>query len=178
MTMRWIASTGVLAGSSQGQVFFGSIPQNFTNLQVRITGRIVISAVESSTAGLQINGDGGNNYDGHWFHGDGSATSTSRQGFYNAWFTQPVLTASNAGTGNFGTQIYDIYDYQRTDKFKTIKGFGGYDNNGSGKIGLYSGVWKSNSAVNALTINVSGQFFAAGSRVDLYGFTTNSATGA
>lgn len=178
MSMHWIAGTGVLGSSSMGQVYLGSIPQNFTNLHIRVTGRIVVAATETSTSGLQINGDGANNYDGHWFHGDGSNPSTGRQGFYNAWFTQPWLTASNAGTGNFGTQIYDIYDYARTDKFKTIKAFGGYDNNGSGKIGLYSGVWKSNSAINALTLNVSGYLFAAGSRVDLYGTTSNSATGA
>lgn len=178
MSMYWIAGTGVLGSSSQGQVLLSSIPQNFVSLQVRVTGRIVAAAVDSSTAGLQVNGDAGTNYDGHWFLGDGANPSTGRQGFYNAWFTQPVLTASNAGTGNFGTQIIDIYDYARTDKFKTIKAFGGYDNNGSGKIGLFSGVWKSNSAISSLTINVSGPFFAAGSRIDLYGTTSNSATGA
>lgn len=177
MAMYHIATTGIMNGSS-GQVYFSGIPQNFVSLQVRISGRVNVASVTSSTSGLQINNDTGNNYDGHYFHGDGSSTSAGRQGFYNAWFTQPVLTGNNAGSANFGSQIYDIYDYSRTDKFKTIKGFGGHDNNGSGNIGIYSGVWKSNSAITSLTINVSGNVFIAGSRVDLYGFTNSLATGA
>lgn len=178
MSMYWIGGTGVISAGTVGQYFFSSIPQNFTTLQVRVTGRLSNAVTNSPTAGLQINTDGATNYDGHFFHGDGSVTSTGRQGFYNAWFTQPYLPGNNAGASTFGTQIYDIYDYARTDKFKTIKAFGGYDNNGSGLIGLYSGVWKSNSAINALTINVSGNFFSAGSRIDIYGFTNTSATGA
>lgn len=179
MSMYWIGGSGVIATGTVGQYLFSNIPQNFTTLQVRVSGRQANAAANSATSGLQINGDGtGGNYDGHFFNGDGASVSTGRQSFYNAWFTQPYLTANNAGSGNFGTQIYDIYDYNRTDKYKTIKAFGGYDNNGSGIIGLYAGVWKSNAAINSLTINVSGNLFAAGSRIDIYGLTTSNLTGA
>jgi len=178
--MVFIASTGTLSGSV-GQVFFGDIPQTFTHLQVRTFGRINVNAINSATSGLQINTVGSNVYDGHYLLGNGSAASSGRQGFYNAWFTQPYLSANNSGSNVFGVQMIDILDYTNTNKNKTIRAIGGFDDNNAGggaNVGLYSGLWMSTAAITSLTINVSGNLFVAGSRVDLYGITSSQVTGA
>jgi hypothetical protein len=158
-----------VSNGSVGQIVFSNIPQNYSHLQLRIFGRTINAVAASQTSGLQINGDGGNNYYGHSLDGNGSSASSGAVNFFNAWFTQPYLPGGNATANIFGTQIIDIIDYTRIDKFKTIKAFGGYDNNGSGVVGFYSGYWGSYSSINSLTINVSGQLFASGSTIALYG---------
>lgn len=158
-----------VSNGSIGQIVFSNIPQNYSHLQLRIFGRTINAVAASQTSGLQINGDGANNYYGHSLDGNGSSASSGAVSFFNAWFTQPYLPGGNATSGVFGTQIIDIIDYTRVDKFKTIKAFGGYDNNGSGVVGFYSGYWGSYSSINSLTINVSGQLFASGSTIALYG---------
>lgn len=180
MSMYLISSTGTLSGSS-GQIFFSNIPQTFTHLQLRVFGRIDVSANQSATSGLQINQDGtAGNYDGHAMLGNGSSITCTRQGFYNAWFTQPYLSANNSLANVFGCQLIDLLDYTNTSKFKTIRAIGGFDDtSANGSIGLYSGLWRSTAAINSLTINVSGNLFRQYSRVDLYGITNNPiATGA
>ncbi len=180
MTMQFITSTGVMTGST-GQVFFDNIPQTFAHLQIRTFGRINVAATNSATSGFQINTIGSNVYDGHFVLGNGSTASSGRQGFFNAWFTQPFLTANNSGSNVFGVQIIDILDYANTSKNKTIRAIGGFDDNnasGGANVGLYSGLWMSTAAVTSLTINVNGNLFVAGSRIDLYGITTSAVTGA
>ena len=67
----------------------------------------------------------------------------------------------------FGTFIVDILDYANTNKYKTMRALDGFDANGSGYAVLWSGNWRSTSAVS--TITITGGTFAQYSSFALYG---------
>jgi len=176
MSMFPIATTGTIPVSTFGQVFFSGIPQTFTHLQLRVYGRTTSAVANSQTAGLQLSGS--TSYDGHGVGGNGTAVFATRQGFFNAWFDQPYIPGASSTANVFGIQIIDILDYTNTNKNKVIRGLGGYDANGSGVVSINSGFSINTAAITTITVNVSGAFFAAGSRVDLYGISTSNTTGA
>jgi hypothetical protein len=166
---------------SANTVSFSSIPQTFTHLQLRVFGRS--QGAGNGAFNLQINGDGGANY-GFGFHyllGDGASASSGTTGSGSqAAIYFPNIASSSETSGVFGNVIIDILDYTNTNKNKVTRAIGGYDNNGSGKVQLTSGLWLSTAAITSLTFasSTSPYTFAAGTRFDLYGIQTSNATGA
>jgi hypothetical protein len=166
---------------SANPISFSSIPQTFTHLQVRVFGRS--QGGGNATFNLQINGDSGANY-GYGYHyvlGDGASTSSGTTGSSSQTSIQfPNIASSSETSGVFGSVVIDILDYTNTNKNKVTKAIGGYDNNGSGKIQLTSGLWLNTAAITSLSFasSVSPYTFAAGTRFDLYGIQTSNATGA
>jgi hypothetical protein len=172
--MVWIAGE-TLTNSSTGLIEFSSIPQNFTHLQARWTYRF---AGGGTYAGTYLNNDVTNgNYFCHTLYGNG--TSVVSAGVTNNQATLISGASPNSGTtaNVFETTIFDLLDYTNTNKNKTIRWTWGWDANGSGQVGVSSAVWLSTAAVNRLSFN-GASAFVAGSRVDLYGITTSSVTGA
>jgi hypothetical protein len=143
-----IATVTVGAGGASS-ISFTSIPSTYTHLQIRCLSKD--SRSFSNTAfSIQFNGDTGTNYNEHGLTGDGSSATA-----------YATANASNIGIGNssggsnaniFGAQIVDILDYANTNKFKTVRTLGGHDQNGSGYLGLFSGAWRSTSAITSITI--------------------------
>jgi hypothetical protein len=166
---------------SANTVSFSSIPQTFTHLQLRVFGRS--QGGGNATFNLQINGDSGANY-GYGYHyllGDGASASSGTAGSGSQTSIQfPNIASSSETSGVFGNVVIDILDYTNTNKNKVTRAIGGYDNNGSGKVQLTSGLWLSTAAITLLTFasSVSPYTFAAGTRFDLYGIQTSNATGA
>jgi hypothetical protein len=159
------------------QVTFSSIPQQFSHLQVRIFARSA-QAITNTNTRMRINGDTGANYVIHQLQGNGSSASSSA----NLSLTEliPFLgttPAASLTSGIFGNGIIDILDYTNTNKNKVTRTISGYDGNGSGIASLSSGLWLSTSAITSLTVFIDGDW-VSGSRVDLYGISTSSATGA
>ena len=170
MTMHHIASQTTTSAS---QVTFSSIPQTFTHLQVRIYGRDA-SATSVSSAFITLN-DAFADYATHSLFGNGTSagsTGTTAQ----VLIPIGVLPGTSASANIVGSIIVDILDYTNTNKNKTVKAIGGSDLNGSGQVGLYSGFRVNTAAVTSVTLG--GAFtapyqFAAGTKVDLYGITSN-----
>ena len=76
---------------------------------------------------------------------------------------------SSASTANvFAANVLDILDYANTNKYKTVKLLAGADQNGSGALGLYSGSWRSTSAITSITITPSSSI-AQYSTFELFG---------
>jgi hypothetical protein len=170
--MIWIASV------SSANAVFTSIPQTFTHLQVRIYARNPAANLAQNTY-VQLNGDaGGSSYSSHSLIGDGSSATSGGFGLATSYAQMPQVAGSSATAGIFGVAIIDILDYTNTNKLKTIRGIGGNDRNGAGTVSMYSSLWNSLSAVNALTAGTVDGNAASGSRVDLYGITISSVTGA
>jgi hypothetical protein len=174
--MIWIAGQTVTAASAQ--LTFSSIPQTFTHLQARITGRDA-SATSTNPAFIQYNGFGGTYPIFHSLSGNGASASSGYG--QSVLIALPSLPGASATANIVGSIIVDILDYTNTNKNKTTRAIGGCDLNGSGMVALSSGFLDSTSAITALTFG--GSFnspyaFATGTRVDLYGFTTSSVTGA
>lgn len=177
MSMVWIASATVGAGG--GGINFTSIPQTFTHLQIRLVGRANSSGLPTMYTGF--NGDifaGSTNNASHTLVGDGATVSsvvTSLQAQMNLFIGNyiPNTTTSTIQAA----LIMDVLDYSNTNKNKTIRALMGWDANGSGKVTLNSGLWTNTAAVTRIDMVPDGNFLQ-GSRVDLYGITTSSATGA
>ena len=159
-------ATATGTGSSD-TITFSSIPNTYSSLQLRC----FYSNLSADYDQVNFNGDTtAANYTIHRLRGNGS--STSAQGFTSFGGNVIDQYSSNGTTySNIKTAvIVDIHDYASTSKYKTIRTFNGFDVNGSGYIGLNSGLWLSTSAISSITITNGGASnFTSGSTFALYG---------
>jgi len=154
-------------GSAQSSITFSSIPQDYTHLQIRAIARTTIVGTDENVY-LRFNSDSSTLYAYHFLYGTGSAAASG------ATLNEPYLI-SLRGTGNsssanmFGSGVVDILDYTNTNKFKTVRSITGHDQNGSGTVWLFSGLWRSTSAVTSITLLPSSANLAQYSSFALYG---------
>jgi hypothetical protein len=157
--------------TSAASITFSSIPADYTHLQLRISGYNT-SGSDRSLA-LYYNSDTGLNYVNHYFIGSGSAATTGAE----TGRGQTFIFDANSGQRGFNGDasyrssfIIDVLDYANTNKYKTIRGIGGWDANGSGYVGSGSSLWMSTSAINSLTLFLPySTNFGAGTNASLYG---------
>jgi hypothetical protein len=152
-----IATVTVGAGGA-ADVTFSSIPSTYKHLQIRAISRLA----GGGDIFMQYNGDTTTNYARHFVYGDGASAVAG-----NNLTTQSGGYTSNSTS--FGAQIIDILDYTNTNKFKTSRMLTGFDNNGSGFIVFYSGLWRDTSAINSIKLIASGTTFNQYSSFALYG---------
>ena len=168
MTMHWIASS-----TSTTQFSFNNIPQTFSHLHIRY-----FNPTSSNNGGwfMRFNSDTGANYSRHILFADGTNPGT----FNSVNATEYAGAYWGGTTSSNGPQfsMTDILDYSSTTKHKHMRTFYGNDINTSGIIVMGGGAWRSLNALTSILF-IPAVTFAAGSRVDLYGVTTNPiATGA
>jgi len=145
-------ATTTVPSAGVSTVTFSSIPSTYTHLQLRFISRDNRSGQSVDALNIKANGDSGNNYANHRLQGDGSAASAS--GGTTLPYAIFAQTPASTATANlFGAGVIDILDYSNTSKFKTFRTISGFDANGSGFVGLYSGLWQSTAAINSLTIS-------------------------
>jgi|688.fasta_scaffold887576_1 hypothetical protein len=175
MAMHHIATTTANGSST---AVFNNIPQTYTHLQLFFFGRSLNAATTDFTY-MRFNSDmTAGNYASHWFAGDGATPFSSGQTGQN-YIYGTIFPGGTATANVFGCQIVDILDYRNTSKNKTVKILGGFDSNGSGASRVVGGLWLSTSAITSLVCSVANAFEAVGTRVSLYGITSNPvATGA
>lgn len=170
MTMHHIATS---TGSSAAD--FTNIPQTYTHLQVRITGRSLNAAGSFGTIYSGFNGElfGPANYANHVMYGDGSSNivnSQASQGQINFGIGQFIW---NSVTANVQASfVIDILEYTNTSKNKTVKYLMGWDSNGNGRAMFGSALWMSTSAINRIQFTPDNGFTTS-TRIDLYGITNN-----
>lgn len=176
MSMHFISTQTT---TTTAQITFSSIPQTFTHLQIRVIGRHATSNTINASF-IQLNGFGGTYPYYHTLNGDG-ASATSGAGV-SSIIVLPALAGANATANVVGVNIIDILDYSSTTKNKVVRAIGGVDLNGSGSVAIHSGFSIDTTALTSITLGAgfaSPYAFAAGTRVDLYGITSNPiATGA
>jgi hypothetical protein len=81
----------------------------------------------------------------------------------------PLIPGSTQLANTYGVIVIDILDYTNTNKYTTVRTLGGYDNNGSGAVALFSGLWLNTAAITSIQ---TGAFFAGddtNSQLALYG---------
>jgi hypothetical protein len=137
-------------GSAQSTITFSSIPSDYTHLQIRGIARSA-SATSGDYIYVQFNSDTGNNYTYHQLTGDGSGAS-SLAGTSQTGAGSPRISAANTLASVFGGVVIDILDYANTNKNKTIRTIGGFDENGAGTVRLTSGVWLNSAAITSVAI--------------------------
>ena len=161
----------LLGTGSSGELNFTNISQNYKHLQIR-----AYSLLNQSNEDILLrlgNGsiDTNSNYTFHEMRSVGSGTPTST-GQVNR--TSSYLGSNTGNTTYPYVFIADILDYSNTNKFKTIRVIAGTDRNAgdtSGTTSVFSGLWRSTSAVDTLRIYSPLGQFTSGARFALYGIS-------
>jgi hypothetical protein len=165
-------ATATGTGSS-GTITFSSIPSTYTSLQIRILSKTIRTGSSGTNDGfLQFNGDTGSNYSYHYLIGDGSSPSAAGGASQTSMRIARIDQSNFTGLTNMmATAIIDIHDYASTTKAKTVRYISGNSTNnvGDGQVNLGSGGWFSTSAVNQVSIFVSGTSFTTSTVISLYG---------
>jgi hypothetical protein len=151
---------------SSGTISFTSIPSTYKHLQVRLLSR-------SDSAGLnqvfiQFNSDTAGNYSSHLLLGDGASASVSATASATRMSVSLQGGASTAAN-IYGGSVVDVLDYENTNKYKTLRGLGGADANGSGYVWYSSGNWRNTNAVSSIQIIAENGNFTTASSFALYG---------
>jgi hypothetical protein len=156
-----IATTTVGAGG-QATVTFSSIPSTYKHLQLRIIAR----SAGTSLAGLYMSINSSvDPVIGHYIVGDGSTVTAAANG--NKQYGWAIGSSQLANT--FTAEVIDILDYANTNKNKTVRSLAGYELNGSGGIALFSGLFNTTAAINALNIYLPTGNIGQYSSFALYG---------
>jgi hypothetical protein len=149
-------STVTVGSGGTSTISFTSIPSTYTHLQVRAFGQTNRSTYGLDSVLFTVNGDTTNsNYAYHILAGDGATAYSAGPGVdRRAQFAWALGTTTGS---NWGNGVIDILDYANTNKFKTIRSFGGVDTNGTvggigGTVGIGSNLWMNTSAVTSITI--------------------------
>jgi hypothetical protein len=155
-----LATLTLTGGDSS--ITFASIPATYRDLIIVCNFQM---SGTSSASRLQVNLDGGANYNGVSMVGNGSATASgSESGQTSARIFGASLGPSNT-FNNVG--IIQLMDYSATDKHKTILTRYGASTT---DVQAQASRWASTSAINSVTIfDVLGQTYQAGSTFSLYG---------
>ena len=153
------------AGASS--ISFTNIPSTYKHLQIRVFARSTRADVQEYM-NVRLNSDSGANYSYHYLEGAGSTPISGSATSINQAYSS-YITGANANTSVFGMNIIDILDYANTNKNKTFRFLGGFDNNGSGRIALMSDLWMNTNAVTSITFTPSSGNFVEYSQFALYG---------
>jgi hypothetical protein len=160
-------STLTVGGTAQSTLEFTSIPQTYKHLQLRVFARG--SSIDAFR--IQFNGDTATNYSFHYLFGARGGSSGSSNGTTQSYGIAMWSMGMPNAASTFGFGIYDILDYKDTNKYKTVRGFDGWDANGSGGIGTNSSNWRSTSAITSIKLfpSTGGVTFQQYSTFALYG---------
>ena len=160
-------STVTVGATAVSSITFAGIPNTYKHLQIReITKDSQASG--SHSLRMQFNSDTGSNYTYHALTGDGSSASAGALTSQTNLF--PGYVMGTTGTNVFAVSIHDILDYANVSKNKVIRTLSGVDNNGSGNIGFFSGLWINTNAINSITIlPAASTNFTQYSQFALYG---------
>lgn len=185
MTMHHI--TTITATGGETVLEFSSIPQTFTHLQLRCNFFANATGSGNYQLGCTLNGDdypGTGLYTWHNLEGNGSSVAS---GFSTANWNHPIGNKNGFATNTTNTtttpsvSIADFVDYRNTSKNRIMRSIAGNDNNGSGWVGIQSGMRNNTAALTSIKLwcTATGWSMIAGSTFSLYGITSNQiATGA
>lgn len=156
-------STVTVGSGGSASITFSSIPSTYQHLQIRFISKL--SAGDDVI--MRFNGDTASNYYNHILYGDGSSVIASVPfgGAYSA-----IALYYTGSTSSIAGGVIDLLDYTSTNKNKTARFLGGYDNNGSGNIDFASGLWFATpAATTSITMKPVSANFAEYSQFALYG---------
>lgn len=158
-------STVTVGAGGASSIAFTSIPSTYKHLQLRYISRNTAAAYYIR---MELNSDSGSNYANHYLIGDGtnaSATNGTAQSYMDIPRSAGAYSSSVLNAG-----VVDLLDYQNANKYKTVRGIGGYDTNGNGQVvDFISGLWLSTAAINRIYLFSYSGNFAENSKFALYG---------
>lgn len=158
-------------GTATNSVTFSSISSAYKSLQIRSMQKDSNGNAAGQSIRITFNGDTATNYSYHDLYAFAPG-GVGSGGTANATYILSQLVSAGGTSTPFGVSIIDIIDYANTSKNKTLRMFGGTDNNQNTAytgLSLTSGLWRSTSAINSVTLTAHNISFAAGSKFALYG---------
>jgi hypothetical protein len=163
----------IAISANVGNITFNNIPNTYAHLQIRafVKWNYTITA-DQSNFNMRFNGDSSASYSRHRLSGNGANALSAGGSSNNEGYLQTFVPSNAGGSDNsvFSAIIIDILDYANTNKYKTIRGFGGYDANGSGSISLASVLWQKTNAITSIQMyGDNGQDWLPYSQFSLYG---------
>jgi hypothetical protein len=144
----------VVAGSGGiSAATFSSIPSTYKHLQIRGIAK-GLNGSNNASLGVRVNGaSDANQSPFHQLFADGATVSGSGGAAadgYTASLTGPIAASTQTA---FGAFVIDIFDYQNTNKLKTIRSLAAADFNGSGFVSFRSTMNKNiTAAITSLSI--------------------------
>ena len=163
--------------SAVSSVTFSNIPQNFTDLVVKMSGRSNRAANHDAGVNITFNGVGGTSYSDKFTRGDGSAANSyadtsAAVGYFGR------NPASSATASTFGNIECYISNYTSANN-KTYSVESVTENNITGAyLELIAGLFSNTSAITSITIgDANSSTLAIGSTFYLYGVGGTRATG-
>lgn len=161
-------SVGVGGAAS---ISFTSIPATYQHLQLRLILRGESGAGYGNTSLLRFNGSSTNIYAYHTIQTIDGSTVYADYDINRSNIPSMRAPSQYFAANIFGAGVIDILDYANTNKFKTTRTLGSFDTNGgTSTVQLSSGLWRSTSAINEITItDDSASGFSRYSHVALYG---------
>jgi hypothetical protein len=153
-------------GSSTATVTFSSIPQTYTDLVISMN----VAGTNTSYTGITIQAGNGSvltsGYSQTALSGSGSAASSSRITSNANWNLNRV---SGFSSEQFGAYIVNVMNYSNTSTYKTMLERTNITTGSGAGVEVIVGLLQSSSAINIITLSVSGMNFASGSTFTLYG---------
>ena len=164
-----IATVTVGSGGA-ADITFSSIPATYTHLQIRILAKTALTLSNQDGINVQYNGATGSSYNYHYVGGNGSVTYSGGNASATT-FMQSISIAGTLSNANvFGAGVIDILDYANTNKYKVQRALGGADNNGSGIVEMWSGLYTATTAISSIKLySFNSSNFVQYSSFALYG---------
>jgi hypothetical protein len=159
ITYEPIASTTLTTATST--ITFSSIAASWTDLRVVL--KDIYATGNSGYPYMQFNTDtsgSSTNYSHTYVYGDGSAAGSSANTNYSFIGTRDPA--------NLAFRTYDVFSYAGST-YKTTLMSSSSDQNGSGNARLSVGLWRSTSAITAVTLTNTVGNFATGTTAALFG---------
>jgi hypothetical protein len=157
-----LATVTVPSGGA-AMIEFAGIPSGYKHLELVVFARLTTS--NANQMPITFNGDTSSIYADHNLRGNGSSASAGADINASPMYIDRIPgTATSSGT--FGATRILILDYASSSKYKTLRALFGYDANGSGLVGLNSGLWQSLSPITSIKITDN---YAQYSQFALYG---------
>jgi hypothetical protein len=160
-TFELIASSTVGSGGA-ATIDFTSIPSTYTDLVLKISGRLNYAA---TAVGLQFGFNGqaaGTSITGKTIQGSGSGVVS-----YSAW--QPNIDAASATANTFASVDIYIPNYTSSNNKSASSDSVQEDNTTTAYAEMHAALWSNTSAINRITITPNSGSFVQYSTAYLYG---------
>lgn len=165
MITRTLATTTLT--SATASITFNNLSTSYKDLIV-ITSSKADSTSTAQFISMQFNGNTGNNYANVYLYG-GNATTSPVYSSFGALrdYLALSITRSPYEVQDFNTAITHVFDYQATDKWKSV--LSETNDTGQNYYGITAGIFQSTSAVTSVTIKHDTGNLGAGTKITLMG---------
>lgn len=157
-----VAIATTTLSSAASSITFSSIPGTYTDLRLVLVCK---NTSNNSNVRMYFNNDQGSNYSITRLYGTGSAAASNR----NLNSTEISLNDGyNITTAQPQLFTVDAFSYAGSTN-KTVLVTSNQDENGTGEVGRYVGLYRSTSAITRLDLSITAGTFAVGTTATLYG---------